>query len=448
MRAERSAGRRHAARHVDANRSAWTAEGPVAAPCPPLRGPRVADVAIVGGGFTGVSTAWHLRQRFPDLGVVLLEAATLANGASGRNGGQALNWINGVHTNDPARLRRIHAATAAGITIAETLAAAHAPGAFRRRGCLEVFTDARRAEAAHARAERLAAIGIPARFVAADALGMRGVRGALLDPLAGRLDGWALLQGMRPALLAGGVEVYERTPVVRIEPGKPVRVLAAAGEVRAHALVLATGAWTPALGFFRRGILPLHSHVLATAPLPEEAWARIGWGEWDGFSDDLDRIAYACRTPGGRLVFGGGGNPAYAYRLGGTPAVAPDEGGRAWPFMEGVLHRYFPGLAGVPTAHRWTGALDLTLDRVCSMGTIAPYENLYYALGYSGHGVALALLAGRVLSDLYAGEQDPWQGLPFLHKRLLPLPPEPLRWLGYHAWTRLSGRSPRRPPVS
>ena len=90
---------------LDDNRSCWLEESPPYTPVPPLRGTETADVAIIGGGFTGVSTAWHLSQRFPDRRIVLLEARALANGASGRNGGQALNWINGVASDDPDNLK-------------------------------------------------------------------------------------------------------------------------------------------------------------------------------------------------------------------------------------------------------------------------------------------------------------------------------------------------------
>jgi len=428
----------------DPNQSAWVAESAAPEPAPALAGRLRTEVAIVGGGLTGVSTAWHLRERHPALGIALLEARVLGNGASGRNGGQLLHWINGVTPRGPEALQRIHAVTGAGIDLGEELARRCAPpGTFRRQGCLEVYTDPGRAEAAERRVAELRSAGIPAEFLGPGALGAQGACGAILDPLAGRLNGFALLQAMRAALLERGVAIHEHTPVRRVELGSEVALDTPQGELRARALVLATNAYTPALGFFRSGLLPLHSHVLATAPLSEERWARLGFGRWDGFSDDMDRIAYACRTAGGRLLFGGGGNPAYRYRYGGSPVPAEPSAARAQEFMRGRMLRYFPELADVPIAHHWSGPLGLTLDRVCSMGVSAE-GNVYHALGYSGHGLALALLAGRVLADLYDGNHDPWRDLPFYQKRLPALPPEPLRWLGYHAYTRLTGRSPRR----
>jgi glycine/D-amino acid oxidase-like deaminating enzyme len=429
----------------DLARSVWVAESAPPEPAPPLAGRLATDVAIVGGGFTGVSTAWHLRRQNPGLGIALLESGVLGQGASGRNGGQVLHWVNGFEPKTPDEMRRVHRSTGAGIDIAEDLATRFAPpGTFRRQGALEIYTDARRAEGAAARVETLRAAGIPAEYLPESRLGVHGAKGAVLDPLAGRMNGFALLQALRPVLRADGVALHEGTHVRRVRVGREIVLETAGGEVRAKALVLATNGYTPALGFFRLGMLPVHSHVIATEPLAPEDWARIGWGDWDGFTDDLDRIAYAARTPGGRLLLGGGGNPAYSYRLGGAPVAAPSAEARATPFMRGVLARYFPGVAERKIEHRWAGTLALTLDRICSMGVRGRHRNVYHALGYSGHGVALALLAGRVLADLYAGNHEAWRDQPFYQKSLTPFPPEPFRWLGYQVWTRLTGKSPRR----
>ena len=107
-------------------------------------------------------------------------------------------------------------------------------------------------------------------------------------------------------------------------------------------------------------------------------------------------------------------------------------------------HLVFPALSALAPAACWTGALDLTFDRAPSIGTTGARGNVYYALGYSGHGLALGMQAGRVIADLYAGDRDAWRGFPFYQRRMPRIPPEPLRWIGYQAYTRLTGRSPRR----
>lgn len=433
---------------IDPARSVWTADAPPSEPSPPLQQDITADVAIIGGGFTGVSTAYHLIRRFPDRRIVLLEARQLGNGASGRNGGMMLNWINGVGSDDPELTRRVYGATLAGIEgILEVIRENRLAVRHRRDGCMQVYTDARRAEAAHARVERLRSWGIMVEFLdraaLASRLGIEGGAGAVVDASEGHLHGVDFLRALKPVLVERGVAIHEGTQVLRVEEGPAIRVVTPGGEVRASAVVLATNAYTPRLGYFRGGLFPLHSHVIATEPLSPEQRARIGWGAVTGFCDDLDRISYGCVTSEGAIVFGGGGNAAYSYLYGGDPSFR-GSAERATTTIHRLLLTYFPGLAEVPIAHRWSGPLGITMSRVCSMGVTGEHRNVYYALGYSGHGITLANLAGRVLTDIYAGEGERWRELPFYQRRLTGVPPEPLRWLGYHAYTKLTGRSPRR----
>lgn len=432
----------------DDNRSVWVAEKVPYEPSRPLSGTASADVAVVGGGFTGVSTALQLARRFPNRRIVLLEARAVANGASGRNGGLVLNWINGVHDDDLAATKRTWDATQEGIDlIASTIADYGLSVRWARTGCLEVYTDARRADAAAARVERLRSVGIPLQYLSGRALtdrvSLEGVAGAVFDPTAGQLDGVDLIRGLVPVLRELGVAVHEGTPVLAVEEGSTIRLRTPGGEVRASAIVLATNAYTPRLGYFRSGIFPLHSHVVATEPRSAEQWEAMGWADAAGFSDDLDRVAFASMTRRGELVFGGGSNAAYGYRFGGTTAW-PGVPERGFAAVERRLASYLPRAKGVRIAHRWSGPVALTMSRICSMGVRGEHRNVYYALGYSGHGITLANLAGRVLCDLYSDADERWRALPFYQQRLLPIPPEPLRWLGYHVYTALTGRSPRR----
>jgi glycine/D-amino acid oxidase-like deaminating enzyme len=276
-----------------------------------------------------------------------------------------------------------------------------------------------------------------------DKLRAQGAVGATFDPTTGRLHGLDLLHGLRDVLVARGVAIHEDSPVVRIDEGREHVVTTANGSVRAPALVIATNGYTPSLGYFRGGILPLHSHCIATEPVDLERWKSMGWGDFAAFSDDLDRIAYASLSEDGRLLFGGGGNGAYSYYFGGRTQT-PTTPERQFEFVKGILARYFPEAKDLRIAHRWTGTLGVTMSRVCSMGVRGAHKNVFYALGYSGHGVVLANLAGRVLADLYSDHHEPWRDLPFYQAPVGGIPPEPFRWVGYQAFTRLTGRSPRR----
>lgn len=432
---------------VDDNNAMWTATATAPEPTAPLVGDTVADVVVIGAGFTGMSTAWQLSHRYPDLRIVVLDARRVGSGASGRNGGMALHWMDGVETENPERAKRLYAVTTETIDWIAGVIRDHAPDVrFRRAGCLELYTDARRAEVAHREAETLASWGLPIRYLHGAELRGRldaqGGVGGVLDPTTGQLHGLDFLYALRRVLRARGVSICEDSPVVRIEEGRTHVISTPGGTVRAPWMVLGTNGYTPRLGYFRTGILPLHSHVIATEPLPLERWKALGWGELAGFSDDLDRIAYASLGADGRLLFGGGGNGAYDYYYGGktSPPSVPDA---QYAFVRGVLDRYFPGARDVRIAHQWTGTLGVTMSRVCSMGVMGAHKNVLYALGYSGHGVVLANLAGRVLCDLYGDHPEPWRDLPFYQRRLTGIPPEPVRWAGYQVYTRLTGRSPR-----
>ena len=432
----------------DDNRSVWWPLDAYA-PAPPLTKDLDCDVAIVGGGFTGTSTAYHLARRFPEKRIVLCEARLLANGASGRNGGLALNWVNGVETADLELARRIYDTTRAGIDAIETRIREHALDVpWKRDGFLDIITDPRRAAAAAREVERLAGVGIPLRFLGGSELArlarFEGAAGAVLDPTAGQIDGVRLVRAMRPVLEGLGVILHENTPVLGIEEGEVITLTVPKARIRAKAMVLATNAYTPRLGYFGSGIVPIHSHLVATEPLTPEAWEEIGWGRGlGGFSDDLDRIAYGSMTTRGELVFGGGSNAAYGYGFGNATAYRGDDS-RAQAAIAKSLQRYLPKAKSVRIAHRWTGPVALTMSRVCTMGVQGKHRNVYFALGYSGHGVTLANLAGEVLTDIYAGDDARWHGLPFFQQRLLFVPPEPFRWVGYHAYTAMTGRSPRR----
>jgi gamma-glutamylputrescine oxidase len=435
---------------IDDNQSLWIAQTPDYQPNPPLCENIDVDVAIIGGGFTGVSTAYHFSQRYPEKRVALLEARTLANGASGRNGGLMLNWLAVTGDYGPEMTARIYQTTSAGIQTIEAIIERHQlPVSYRKDGTLTVYTSPQRAEAAHEEVEYYQSLGIPERFFdsteLAQHLRLQGVYGAVFDPNSGQINGAQWVRSLSPVLLKQGVEIYENTPVLKICEGSTITLSTPDAEIHAKAIVLATNGYTSKLGYFRNALFPLHSHVFATAALTPEQREQIGWSNIAGFSDDLDRISFTSMTTDGHLVFGGGSNQAYTYRFNNRTVFpsASANGTKSFERMRQTLQSYIPNSYTLPITRRWTGTLGITLHRNALMGVRGEQRNVYYAIGYCGHGVTLANLAGQVLTDLYSGDDERWRGLPFYQQPYPSIPPEPFRWLGYQAFTRLTGSSPR-----
>ncbi|MEM7118219.1 MAG: FAD-dependent oxidoreductase [Chloroflexota bacterium] len=437
---------------IDENKSVWASYMPDYVPNPPLNGETTADLAIIGGGYTGVSTAYHFSRRFPEKRVVLLEAKALANGASGRNGGMMLNWVYGTGKVTPEIRKRIYDATAETIDDIEGMIEEHdLDVSYRRDGSFEVFTDPQRAEETAVYVQHLNKLGIPVQFMDETAvrqhINLSGVYGGYFDPAEGQLNGVQFIRELRPVLEAQGVEIYENTAVLKVEESSTITLTTPNGSVKAKAIVLATNAYTGKLGYFRKAYFPLHSHVFATAPQSSERLEQFGWKKTAGFSDDLNRISYATRTREGHIVFGGGSNISYGYLFNNRTIFpgSPDSAKLAFADMAKTMDTYLPGSSQLPIAHRWTGTLAVTLRRNCSMGVRGEHRNVYFAFGYSGHGVTAANMAGRVLTDLYSGAEEKWRGLPFIQADFSPIPLEPFRSIGYQIFTRLTGRSPKDP---
>ncbi|KUN80161.1 FAD-dependent oxidoreductase [Streptomyces griseoruber] len=418
--------------------SYWYADDGLPAVREPLGGDRSADVVIVGGGYTGLWTAYYLKKAAPDLRITVLEQRFCGYGASGRNGGWLYNGIAGrdryaaLHGHEAAvRLQR-----AMNDTVAEVVRALAEEGVdadVHVGGVLEVArTPAQLARLKDFHAHELA-YGETDRELygareTAERLRITGAVGSTWTPHGARVHPVKLVKGLAAAVEALGVEVYESTPVTEIHAGRAVTPY---GTVRAPYVLRCTEGFTAALKGERRTWLPMNSSMIATEPLTDEQWAAVGWAGREALGDMAHAYMYAQRTADGRIALGGRGVP---YRFGSRT----DHDGRTQPetveALREILVAFFPALAGVRIAHAWSGVLGVPRDW-CATVTLDRASGLGWAGGYVGSGVATTNLAGRTLRDLVLldfgrGGNTDLTVLPWVGHKVRRWEPEPLRWLG------------------
>ncbi|WP_431904421.1 NAD(P)/FAD-dependent oxidoreductase [Micromonospora carbonacea] len=420
-----------------------TVDGPLT-PRPPLGGDADADVVIVGAGYTGLWTAYYLALADPALRITVLEAEIAGYGASGRNGG----WCSALFPTSLPALARRHGRDAAlrmqramQATVREVGRVAAAEGIDCDWHLGGTVTLARstaqlgraRAEVAQAHAHGLTAddLVLLDAAEAAARCAADGVRGGTYTPHCAVVHPARLARGLARAVERRGVTVHERTPVTAIRAGAAVTP---AGTVRAPVVVRATEGYTPGLPGQRRSVAPVYSLMVATPPLPEETWARIGLAGRETFSDHRHVIIYGQRTADGRLAFGGRGAP---YHFGSRVRPEFDREPTVFAALRRTLGELFPALGPqVPVTHTWGGPLGVARDWSASVG-LDRASGLAWAGGYVGDGVATTNLAGRTLADLILGADSDLTDLPWVGHRSPRWEPEPLRWLAVNAGLRV-----------
>jgi gamma-glutamylputrescine oxidase len=415
---------------VDANRSFWSRDK--AAENPSLMEDLKVDVAIVGGGLTGLSAAYFIRQASPGKSVCVLEARGCGNGASGRNGAMVLTmtadrYMISSGSND----KDIYELTAGNVGMLEALSAAVGIDCdLDRCGTLQVFDDGADAKAARRYVERARPSGIPIEYWdaprIAEALGSEVYLGGLYDPSGGHVHPMKLVRVFKRAAERAGARIYENTAVAHFEEGREHVLHTLAGRtVRAGSLVLAANAFTPNFNVLKNSILPLREYVAMTRPLSEEELSDIGWRSRTPFNDSKTQVYYFGLTKDRRVHIGGGA-PRYEFNNAAGSTVEVEKARRD---LERELVRVFPRLAGVELETAWDGIIDWSLDASPSVGSIGRYRNIHYGIGYSGHGVNLTSVFGRIIADLEAGRGEQWKRYPFVGAGLDYVPNEPLRWL-------------------
>lgn len=394
-------------------------------PRAPLAGDADVDVAIVGGGLTGLWSAYYLTERDPRLRILVLEKEIAGFGASGRNGG----WCSALFPASAASLARRHGRDAAVRmrramvdTVAEVGRVVAAEGIecdWARGGTVSFARSEVQLEAARAEVAEAAEFGVDELELVERSA--HGGLAAVRDPACARVHPAKLVRSLARVLEARGVTIAEQTEVLSWSAG---RVVTRRGVVTADAVVIALEGYGATVSQTRRRVLPLYSLMIATEPLPASVWDSIGISHGETFTDYRHLIVYGQRTADDRVAFGGRGA---RYHWGSAIRGSYDRVPRVFAHLKSALDDLFPHVTPYAVTHTWGGPLGVPRDWHAGVswdGSIGT------AGGYVGDGLSTTNLAGRTLADLVTGTTSPLVDLPWVGHRSPDWELEPLRFIG------------------
>jgi glycine/D-amino acid oxidase-like deaminating enzyme len=399
-------------------------------PRPALAGDVAVDVAIVGGGLTGLWTAYYLLKRDPELRVAVLEKNIAGFGASGRNGG----WCSALFPASTTALERRHGRAGALAmrramidTVDEVGRVTDAEGIdcdYRKGGTIAYARSGPQLARAGAEVAEAARFGVDRVTLRTDDPGgARGSRGFTFDPACARVHPAKLVRGVARTVERLGGSIYEQTEVLGWGPHS---VLTNRGTVSADSVVLATEGYGATLPQGRRDTLPLYSLMIATEPLSDDAWRRIGIEHGQTFADYRHLLISGQRTADNRFAFGGRGA---RYHWGSSIRSEYDRVPAVFEHLRRALVDLFPTAADAAITHRWGGPLGVPRDWHAH-ASFDRETRIASAGGYVGDGLSTTNLAGRTLADLITGRDTELTRLPWVNHRSPRWEPEPLRFIG------------------
>jgi len=420
----------------------------VGAPAPSLIGEITVDVAIVGGGYTGLWTALALKARKPSLSVAVIEASLCGSGASGKNGGK----VHGYWASLQSMARNLGEDGALAVARAGTKAQdairafATAPGRdvwWREAGNLRVSCAPAQDAKIAGYVDTARRLGVPdtaqpltpaevAHYCRSPVF-----RGGVFLPEGANLHPGLMARALRKAAMEAGVAVYENTPLTGLDMthshgAAPNRLQTPNGQVIAREVVLATNCDLANLPETRTHVSIFSSYAVMSEPAPSVLDA-IGWKGEEGISDMRMFLHYFRKTPDGRVLMGSGSGPI-AFNGQTSNSRLREDKASAWRAARG-LRRLLPPFQDVPIARAWGGQIDVSADRLPFFKTI-PGTRVHFGCGYSGHGVNPTYIGGRCLASLVLNDNDMWANLPLVRRELPKLPPEPFRTWGGRAIRR------------
>jgi glycine/D-amino acid oxidase-like deaminating enzyme len=429
--------------------SFWYRDLPIQERRAPLPGDRTVDVAIVGGGFTGLWTAYYLKRADPTLEIAVIEREFAGFGASGRNGG----WLSAEFAGSRDRYAKVSGrAAVVGLiramrqTVDEVIGVARTEGIdadiakdgvlFVARSPAQLKRLREDVDEARTWGETDDDVRLLDRHELARRVTIDGALAASYSPHCAAVQPAKLVRGLASAVERLGVHIHENTTATAIAP-RTVRT--GRGTVTATHVLRCLEGFTASIARQRRAWLPMNSSMVVTEPLPDPVAAQVGWHRREVFGDVAHAYMYAQHTADGRIALGGRGRP---YRFGSRTDHNGRTPGTTVASLTALLRTLFPATARVPIAHAWCGVLGVPRD----WSTTVTYDRatgLGAAGGYVGSGLAATNLAGRTLADLVLGTDSELTGLPWVGRRVRNWEPEPIRWLGVRAMYTMYRRADR-----
>ena len=416
--------------------SFWARQYGAYTPNEPLAGDLEVDVAVVGGGFTGLMTAREVRRDNPGATVALVEGSIIGWGASGRNGGFSMKLF-GLEP-EFTRLRWGTERTVAAHRYAQRAVAfvkdlierEQLDSDYRHTGMFRVSYSARQLRRIERTYALFRELGIDDDMSFWDGEQLRQefstdrYLGGTYERETGILDPCKHVRELKRLAVAAGVQLYERTAVQRVERrGDAVAVVTAGGTIRAAKVVLATNAYSRSIGGLpklRSRQVPVWTYQVVTEPLSAAEWASIGWHNRQSLEDNRQLVHYFRPTVDGRITMGGGD-----VQVPFDEHFEHDFAPKVWRHCEQHLKWIFPQLGHVRIAYRWGGPVSVNADLTPEIGFIGD-QRVIYSVGCIGHGVSLSHLNGRLIADLVGERKTDLTDFWIVNRKAISWPPEPI----------------------